>query len=218
MEDVVGVSTNLSVDMLLANYRKGWFPMANWGSKAPITWHSPSPRAILPLDAMHISRSLARTLRQHQFTATVDRDFAGVMHACAERGDFHGTWIDERFHAAYGALHRMGHAHSLEVWNGSQLVGGVYGLQIGAAFFAESKFHRARDMSKVALALLVDHLRRCGFQLLEVQYLTSHLAQFGVREVENDAYASLLESAVASTVCFEPVLGEFRHSILSEPV
>lgn len=191
--DVIRVTRSLSVEEVEAAYRAGAFPMA-----APefglITWRRPARRAIIPLDSFHISRSLARTLRKGDFEVTVNRDFRGVVEACAARPT---TWIDSDIKRVYTELHRLGKAHSLEVWKGGALAGGIYGVHLGAAFFAESKFHRVRDMSKVALAHLVWRLRQRDFRLLEVQYLTPHLAQFGTIEVSAKEYSRRLKEALA---------------------
>lgn len=157
------------------------------------TWHRPSRRAILPLDGFHVSRSLARTLKQRKFEITFNRDFLGVMRGCAER---ESTWITNDFLAVYGELHRRGQAHSVEVWVEGELAGGTYGVQSGGAFFAESKFHRRTDMSKVALHALVERLRERRFELLEVQYLTDHLATLGVIEISGREYRQRLASAL----------------------
>lgn len=195
--DVRSISDLLTADMIEENYPKGLFPMANpgWGV---ITWHCPSHRAVIPLDGFHVSRSLDRTLRKGAFEVTFDTAFEKVMRACADRGgDADETWISEEFIEVYGELHRRGKAHSVEVWVDGELAGGTYGVQLGGAFFAESKFHRVRDMSKVALAHLVSRLRDRGFGLLEVQYLTPHLAQFGTIEIRHAQYMKLLRAALA---------------------
>lgn len=157
------------------------------------TWHRPAPRAILPLDQFHVSRSLARTLKQRRFEVTFNRDFLGVMRGCAERDS---TWITEDFYRVYGELNRRGQAHSVEVWVEGELAGGTYGVQSGGAFFAESKFHRRTDMSKVALHALVERLRDRQFELLEVQYLTGHLASLGVIEISAREYQRRLAAAL----------------------
>jgi leucyl/phenylalanyl-tRNA--protein transferase len=197
--DISGVSLSLTPEIIEANYRRGIFPMGEPGSRI-ITWHRPSRRAIIPIDAFHISRSLARTLRLARFEVTYDRAFDQVMAACGERPE--GTWISEEFCAAYGALHRQGKAHSVEVWISGRLAGGIYGVHLGGAFFAESKFHRVTDMSKVALAMLVRRLQERGFALLEVQYLTRHLAQFGTVSVPNRVYLRLLAAALSRNCTF----------------
>lgn len=166
---------------------------------ALITWHQPDLRAVLPLDSLHISRSLERTLRKGGFVVTFNKAFLGVMQGCADRDS---TWITRDIFRVYSRLHDMGRAHSVEVWINNELVGGVYGVHMGAAFFAESKFHRATDMSKVALVSLARRLKECGFQLLEVQYLTEHLQQFGVVEVPDSEYRKLLAAALEKQVSF----------------
>jgi leucyl/phenylalanyl-tRNA--protein transferase len=197
--DLRGISMKLTVEMVEANYRRGIFPMSDPGSPV-ITWHRPARRALIPLEGFHISRSLSRTLRRGNFEVTFDRAFLDVMRGCAERPE--GTWISERFFEVYGELHRLGKAHSVEVWMGGGLVGGVYGVHLGGAFFAESKFHRETDMSKVALTHLVRRLRERRFMLLEVQYLTRHLAQFGTVTTPNRVYMRLLTDALALDCSF----------------
>ena len=191
--DIRAVSFQITPAAVEANYRRGIFPMAEPES-GMITWHRPSRRAIVPLEDFHISRSLARTLRLGKFEVTYDRAFDEVMASCADRPE--GTWISDEFRTVYGELHRQGKAHSVEVWIGERLVGGIYGVHLGGAFFAESKFHRVTDMSKVALTHLVWRLRERGFALLEVQYLTQHLAQFGTVTVPNRVYLRMLEEAL----------------------
>ncbi len=166
--------------------------MPNW--RGLIGWYRPDPRAVLPLDGFHASRSLKRTLKSGYFETTYDRDFLGVMKGCSNRNE---TWITDEFFTAYCALHKMGKAHSVEVWREGRLVGGTYGVHLGGAFFAESKFHTETDASKVALAKLVERLNARGFGLLEVQYLTDHLAQFGVIEIPDSEYVIRLEKALA---------------------
>jgi leucyl/phenylalanyl-tRNA--protein transferase len=190
--EIQRVTRHLNVAMVEEAYREGIFPMADI-ELGIITWHRPRRRALLPLDGFHLSRSLARTLRRGKFEVTFDRDFGGVMNACAEREP---TWISQEFKNVYGELHAQGKAHSVEVWVNGALAGGVYGVHLGGAFFAESKFHRVTDMSKVALAHLVARLRERGFALLEVQYLTEHLAQFGVVEVSDREYMRRLGPAL----------------------
>ncbi len=166
-----------------------------------VTWHQPARRAILPLDAVHVPRSLARRMRRGGYDITVDRDFSAVMRACADREE--GSWIDDEFVAVYTELNRQGKAHSLEVWIDGALAGGIYGVHLGAAFFAESKFHRVTGMSKVALVELASRLRAGGFQLLEVQYLTPHLKQFGAILVTHREYLRRLGHALAAQAQLE---------------
>lgn len=169
-----------------------------------ISWHLPEKRGVLPLGAFHRSRSLAHTLKRGNFTVSFDTAFEAVMRACASRGgeDADETWITEEIVQVYTRLHREGHAHSVEVWVDGSLAGGTYGIHLGGAFFAESKFHTVRDMSKVALASLVDRLTARGFQLLDVQYWTPHLSQFGVIEVDRNAYYRQLREALKLTCQF----------------
>lgn len=174
-------------------YRHGVFPMYDeWTEQ--ILWFRPDPRAILPLDRFHVSRSLAKTIRKGVFEVRYDTDFEGVMRGCADREE--GTWISEEFIKVYGALHRMGKAHSVETWREGRLVGGTYGLAFGGAFMAESMFHYETDASKVALAALVARLRERAFALLDVQYLTPHLARFGAVEIPHALYYELLQRAL----------------------
>ncbi len=199
--EIQRVTRHLNIEMVEEAYRKGIFPMADL-ELGIVTWHRPRRRAVLPLDAFHISRSLGRKLRHGGFTVTFDQDFGGVMAACAERKP---GWISAEFQTVYGKLHAQGKAHSVEVWVDGGLAGGVYGVHLGGAFFAESKFHRVTDMSKVALAHLVHRLRARGFALLEVQYLTKHLAQFGVVEIPHKEYMAQLRVALELECEFGPL-------------
>jgi leucyl/phenylalanyl-tRNA--protein transferase len=189
---VSGVPPGLEPERLLAAYRRGLFPMAV-NRRGDIGWFSPDPRALIPLDArFHVSRSLRRAVPRYQ--VTVDRAFEAVIRACAtSHGD---TWISEEIVAAYTALHRLGHAHSVEAWIAGELLGGLYGVHVGGAFFGESMFHRATDASKVALVALVERLRARGFELLDTQWMTPHLAQFGTQELPRPEYLALLRRAV----------------------
>ena len=194
--DLIGVTGDLDAVSVLAAYRDAAFPM---GGRRMITWHRPPLRAVIPLDAFHVSRSLARRIRAGGFEVTFDRAFRQVMLACARRED---TWIDHRIVRVYAELHNLGHAHSVEVWVEGALAGGAYGVHQGGAFFAESMFHAVTDMSKVALWALTRRLRENGFQLFDVQYLTPHLASLGTVEVDASAYLELLQSALASDRVF----------------
>ena len=180
-------------------YRHGIFPMADERT-AKILWFRPDPRAVIPLDGFHVSRSLARTLKRAVFDVRIDTDFEGVMRGCADRPE--GTWISERFVEVYGALHRAGKAHSVEAWREGRLAGGVYGLALGGAFMAESMFHRETDASKVALAALTSRLRERGFILLDVQYVTPHLDSLGAIEITRREYERRLERALALPCTF----------------
>jgi len=198
--EIQRVTRSLNSEMVEEAYRQGIFPMADI-ERGVVTWHRPRRRAVLPLEAFHVSRSLARRIRRGGFQVTFDLDFAGVMAACAAR---ESTWISQEFKAVYGDLHRSGKAHSVEVWVEGALAGGLYGVSLGGAFFAESKFHRVTDMSKVALAHLVWRLQARGFALLEVQYLTAHLRQFGVVEITNKDYMARLGMALELERAFFP--------------
>lgn len=190
--------TPFTPELLRLAYAQGYFPMPH-PDTGEILWLSPNPRAVIPLDGFHVSRSLARTLRRVPFEVSFNRDFPGVMAACADRLD---TWITEDFHSAYGALHREGDAHSVEVWLEGELVGGTYGVALGGAFFAESKFHRTTDASKVALFHLVKRMREQGMTLLEVQFMTPHLETLGATAIPRVEYLKRLHAAVRLPVRF----------------
>ncbi len=165
-----------------------------------IGWYSPDPRAIIPLDAFRISRSLRRTVERKTFAVTTDLDFPAVISRCADRPE---TWISRDIGAAYTALWREGHAHSVECRSGGELAGGLYGVSLGGAFFGESMFSLRPDASKVALVHLVRILRNGGYTLLDIQFLTPHLAQFGAVEIPRDAYLALLAGALAKNARFD---------------
>ena len=186
--------------LMLQAYAAGIFPMAESRDDPHLHWIDPERRGILPLDAFHISRSLRRQMRRAHFAITVDRDFAGVLEGCAERPQ---TWINAPIRDLMLALHSDGHAHSLEVWEGKALVGGVYGVTLGGAFFGESMFSRRRDASKIALAYLVDRLRAGGFVLFDTQFLTSHLQSLGGVEISRGDYHALLARALRREADFE---------------
>ncbi|MET0270721.1 MAG: leucyl/phenylalanyl-tRNA--protein transferase [Sphingomonas sp.] len=187
----------LDHDLLLRAYSVGVFPMADGRAAPEIFWVEPKKRGVLPLDGFRLSRSLAKTIRSDRFAVTADRAFGAVVAACAEAtADRPDTWINPQIEAAYADLHRRGHAHSIECWRGDALVGGLYGVKLGAAFFGESMFSRERDSSKVALAWLVARLRVGGFRLLDCQFITDHLASLGAVEIGRKAYVGLLDSAL----------------------
>ncbi len=189
--------------LLLRAYAAGLFPMADSHDAPDIFWVEPKARGILPLDGFHCPGRLARTLRSESFTHHIDCDFPGVMRACAAAtADRRETWINDTILDAYQELHRMGHAHSVECWQGDRLVGGLYGVRIGGAFFGESMFTRVRDASKCAFAHLVARLRVGGFRLLDTQFLTEHLARFGVIEISRSAYRARLSDALTVTADF----------------
>jgi leucyl/phenylalanyl-tRNA--protein transferase len=193
--------TVLDPRLLLQGYAMGIFPMADSRTSDEVFWVEPRKRAIIPLDDFHVSRSLRRTLVSGRFRVTLDRDFAAVITACADREE---TWINADIEFAMLALHRLGHAHSIEVWAGAgesrRLVGGLYGVKLGRAFFGESMFSRATDASKVALAWLVARLRAGGYTLLDCQFMTEHLASLGAVAVSRERYAELLTVALGGGV------------------
>ncbi|MEM6373725.1 MAG: leucyl/phenylalanyl-tRNA--protein transferase [Pseudomonadota bacterium] len=183
----------LTPDLLLRGYASGIFPMAESRDDPDIFWVDPRLRGVLPLDGLHVSRSLARAMRRSPWTVRLDTDFAGVVDGCADRAD---TWINAEIYSLYGMLHRAGYAHSVEIWDGAQLVGGVYGVTLGAAFFGESMFSRRTNASKMALAAAVDHLERTGFVLFDTQFLTPHLASLGAEEIPRSTYRKRLAEAL----------------------
>jgi leucyl/phenylalanyl-tRNA--protein transferase len=191
----------LDVGLLLSAYATGWFPMAV--APGDIRWYSPDPRGLIPLDDhFHVSKRLARVVRSGRFDVRIDTDFRGVISACGSRPDEDGNWIDEVILESYCALHQAGFAHSVEAWQGGALVGGLYGVALGGAFFGESMFHREADASKVALVALVERLRARGFVLLDTQWVTPHLEQFGAFEVPRRRYLRLLASALEVQAAF----------------
>jgi leucyl/phenylalanyl-tRNA---protein transferase len=183
----------LDPDLLLRAYAIGVFPMADSRDAGDVFWVEPRRRAILPLDGFHLSRSLRRTLRSGRFRITRDRAFSEVVRRCAERDE---TWINAEIERSYVLLHSSGHAHSIEVWEGEELVGGLYGVRLGAAFFGESMFSARTDASKVALAFLVARLIVGGFTLLDCQFMTDHLKRLGAVEIDQKDYLALLSSAL----------------------
>ncbi|MFY0648038.1 leucyl/phenylalanyl-tRNA--protein transferase [Sulfitobacter geojensis] len=194
--------SDLTPDLLLHGYAVGIFPMAEHRDDPEIFWVDPERRGVLPLDGFHISRSLARAMRRSTFDVRINSDFAGVVAGCADRAD---TWINSEISWLYSALHAKGKAHSIELWEGDSLVGGVYGVTLGAAFFGESMFSRRTNASKMALAALVDHLNRAGFLLFDTQFLTSHLASLGAQEITRRTYHARLQHATAQQANFTSV-------------
>ena len=190
----------IPADALLSAYANGWFPMAV--APGEIRWYSPDPRGIIPLDTFHAPRRLARTVRQERFELRFDTSFRAVITACANRRDPDGNWIDHEIVESYCGLHELGIAHSVETWQDGALVGGLYGVALKGAFFGESMFHRARDASKVALTALVDRLRARGFVLLDTQWVTAHLVQFGAIEVPRRRYLRMLQQALGVDATF----------------
>jgi leucyl/phenylalanyl-tRNA---protein transferase len=194
----------IPTELLLAAYASGWFPMAD--EEGVISWYSPDPRGIMPIETFHIPSRLERVVRKGAFEVEIDTAFEEVMRACAEAerepGDT-GTWISEEIIESYCALHAQGCAHSVEVRQNGLLVGGLYGVALGGAFFGESMFHRATDASKVALVALVERLRSHGFLLLDTQWVTAHLQQFGAIEIPRPQYLRLLEQSLKLDVSFD---------------
>ena len=178
-------------ELLLQGYRLGVFPMAMEDDS--IAWFSPDPRAIIPLENFHVPHALRRTARKQTFEIKIDKSFGEVIRGCAKRED---TWINTEIIASYERLHELGHAHSIEAWQDRKLAGGLYGVAVGGAFFGESMFHHVRDASKMALVGLVEHLRARKFTLLDTQWLTPHLEQFGAIEIPRSKYLKSLARAV----------------------
>ncbi|HEY2568618.1 MAG TPA: leucyl/phenylalanyl-tRNA--protein transferase [Candidatus Udaeobacter sp.] len=178
-------------ELLLQGYRLGVFPMAMEDDS--IQWFSPDPRAILPLEDFHVPHALRRLVRRKVFETTIDDAFPKVIEACAQRED---TWINLEIIESYTRLHEIGCAHSVEVWKEGKLAGGLYGVAVGGAFFGESMFHHVTDASKIALVTLVEHLRTRKFSLLDTQWLTPHLQQFGGIEISRNDYLRVLRRAV----------------------
>lgn len=202
----------ITPQLLLKAYAAGVFPMAEARDDPELFWVDPRRRGILPLEGFHISRSLARRMRRGGYSVTLNADFAGVLTACADRAE---TWINAEIHQLYLRLRELGHAHSLEIRYGSTLAGGVYGVALGGAFFGESMFSRVTDGSKLALAHLTDHLRRCGFALFDTQFITPHLASLGAVEISRADYHARLAQALRlpASITAQPVESD-PHSVL----
>ena len=192
-------------DLLLRAYAAGVFPMAERRDDPEIFWVDPRRRGVLPIEGFHVSRSLRRRILSGRFGTSVDRDFAGVLRGCAERSE---TWINGRIETLYLALFEAGYAHSQEVWEGGELVGGVYGVALGGAFFGESMFSRRTDASKVALAFLTERLRRGGFTLFDTQFTTPHLVSLGAEEIARADYHRRLREALRAAAAFDPLAPE----------
>jgi len=190
-------ASSLTPEMVVAAYCRGWFPMAD--AHGEIGWYDPPQRAIFIPGEEHISRRLARTLRSGRFVVAINRDFEATIRACADRPE---TWISEEIIAVYCELHRLGLAHSVETYRDDALVGGLYGVALGGAFFGESMFSRATDASKVAFAVLCQRLRERGFTLLDAQFMTPHLASLGARLVSRAEYLRLLREALVHDCVF----------------
>ena len=195
----------LTPELLLGAYAAGVFPMGETRDDPDVYWVDPRERGILPLDGFHISRSLSRRMRSGGYRATLDSHFDEIVDACADRDE---TWINSTIRSLISALFDMGYAHAFGVWQGDRLVGGMYGVAIGAAYFGESMFSRETDGSKMTLAWAVDHLRRCGFTLFDTQFLTPHLASLGGIEISRAAYRARLARALETPVDIHTVVIE----------
>lgn len=189
----------LTPDLLLQAYRVGIFPMSEGRNDPEVFWVDPKMRGVFPLDGFRISRSLAKTMRRGHFRVTFDAAFEDVMRGCADRDE---TWINETIYALYGALFSRGRAHSVEIWENGKLVGGVYGVTVGAAFFGESMFSKSKNASKVALAYLIDRLRTGGYTLFDTQFLTPHLASLGAIEIPRAVFQKRLSKAIDANASF----------------
>jgi leucyl/phenylalanyl-tRNA---protein transferase len=190
-------AVDLTPELIIRAYQAGIFPMAEDEDSPDLFWVSPQQRGIIPLDDFHISRSLRKTLRTHPYAVRVDTDFAAVIEGCATEGeDRSSTWINAEIRRLYGALFDRGIVHTVEVWDGDDLVGGLYGVSLGAAFFGESMFHRKTDCSKIAMAHLLHRLSAGGYQLLDTQFVTDHLRTFGGTEIPREAYELRLAEAL----------------------
>jgi leucyl/phenylalanyl-tRNA--protein transferase len=190
-------TVEITADLMLRAYRHGLFPMAETRRGERLYWLDPERRGVLPLDRFHLSRRLARTVLSDAFTVTVDQDFAATIQGCASAAPGReDTWINPQIERLFGELHQLGHAHSVETRQDGELVGGLYGVAIGGVFFGESMFSLARDASKVALVHLVARMRLGGFLLLDTQFVTAHLAQFGATELPREEYKARLAAAL----------------------
>ena len=195
----------LDPQILLSAYAQGAFPMVQDGE---LMWFSPDPRGVLPLDGrFHVPRRLKRTIRSRRFVCTVNQSFGEVVRLCSQRGEDSATWISPEIRIAYGRLHKLGLAHSIEAWRAEAVgdgapVGGLYGVSLGGAFFGESMFHTATDAGKVALVYAVSRLRACGYQLFDIQWTTENLRQYGALDIPRSEYLGLLNEALATPCQF----------------
>ena len=205
----------ITAEVLLKAYQIGVFPMAESANDPGLFWIEPEQRGLLPLDGFHVPRRLARTVRQSAFDVRVDTDFAGVISGCASPAEGRRkTWINQRIRDLYGELFDLGHCHTVEAWRDGKLVGGLYGIALGGAFFGESMFSIERDASKVALVHLVARLRVGGFVLLDIQFITEHLRRFGAFEIERDAYQRRLNDALSVKADFQRMGGGTSVDVL----
>jgi leucyl/phenylalanyl-tRNA--protein transferase len=203
-----GQKNRLSPELLISAYSRGYFPMPDQGSP-DIIWLKPDPRAIIPLNAYHVSRSLQKIIKRANYQVTFNQDFLKVIEGCAHRPD---TWITPEFKSAYHQLHQVGFCHSVEIWQEEELVGGTYGVAIRGAFFAESMFHKKANMSKIALYHLVEHLNEMGFLLLECQFVTKHLSSLGATSISDLEYMIRLEEALKQSCSFIKKKNQFVAS------
>jgi leucyl/phenylalanyl-tRNA--protein transferase len=215
---------DITPEVLLKAYACGIFPMAESADDSALYWIEPERRGIIPLDCFHVPARLARTVRSDRFTVHVNRNFDAVIDGCAEpQRDRARTWINDRIRSLYRKLYERGHCHSVEVYAGEELVGGLYGVSLGRAFFGESMFHRARDASKIALVHLVARLRAGGFRLLDTQFVTQHLKTFGATEVHRRQYHKMLADALVGEADFavfrltEPLSGDAALEYATAP-
>ena len=202
----------LTPKVLLYAYASGVFPMAESADSDELFWFNPEKRGVLPLNGLHISRSLRKVMKARRFRVTANQCFPEVMAACANREE---TWINDEITALYTELHRIGHAHSIEVWHGGELAGGLYGVSLGAAFFGESMFSRQSNASKVGLVGLVARLNLGGFQLLDMQFLTPHLESMGGVEISRESYQEQLDAALKKQGDFGRLKATDTHSLVS---
>jgi leucyl/phenylalanyl-tRNA--protein transferase len=198
-EGLLAVGGNLEPETLLSAYQQGIFPW--FDEDTPILWWSPDPRAILEFDNLYISKRLARTIRTNKFQVTFNQDFDAVVQGCTYRPE-EGTWITPEVANAYGEFHRRGHAHSVEVWQQGVLVGGLYGVAIGALFAGESMFSTVSDASKVALVALVSRLKEKGYQLFDLQIINEHTSMMGATEIPRDDYLARVKLAIQLKITF----------------
>ncbi len=211
MRDEEHEPPELTPALLLRGYALGIFPMAESADAEALFWIDPRLRGILPLDAFHVPRRLARSFRKADFHVRVNSAFSAVLDGCADRPE---TWINQEIRRLYLGLHRIGHAHSVEIWRDDRLIGGVYGVTIGAAFFGESMFSRERDGSKLAIIALVARLRAGGYRLLDTQFVTEHLARLGAVEIPRAAYQAQLAEAIARPADFFRLPRDAGHQLM----
>jgi leucyl/phenylalanyl-tRNA--protein transferase len=219
MSSINDIMVEITPQVLLKAYACGIFPMAESAEDNALYWIEPERRGILPLDALHVPKRLARTIRSETFEVRVDSDFEGVITGCAEpKPGRRSTWINSRIRALYGELFDLGFCHTVEVWQAGRLVGGLYGVHLGGAFFGESMFSRVRDASKVALVYLVARLRHGGFSLLDTQFVTDHLVRFGAVEVSRETFQRLLEDALLGSADFSGFPSDASPSLVLQAV